>query len=109
MRNGLPPNSFSRAPDAEDRGHPNKPSVRVSTLASAKSGGDGWWAAQGRGAVWLCSIPYTGRNVTRSLEGWLEGARTSNSRAPPNRPQPYAHHNQTPNSKHGSRLSVPQT
>src|SRR5712664_304767 len=91
MRNGLPPDSFSRAPDAEDRGHPNKPSVRVSTLASAKSGGDGWWAAQGRGAVWLCSIPYTGRNVTRSLEVWLEVARTSNSRAPRNGPQPYGH------------------
>jgi hypothetical protein len=37
---GLPPVSFSRAPDAEDLGHPNKPAVRVSTPATAKSGGE---------------------------------------------------------------------
>src|SRR6478752_7770911 len=37
----LPPVSFSRAPDAEDLGHPNKPAVRVSTPAAAKSGGEG--------------------------------------------------------------------
>jgi len=40
MRNGLPPDSFSRAPDAEGLGHPNKQAARVSTLATAKSGGD---------------------------------------------------------------------
>lgn len=37
---GLPPVSFSRAPDAEDLGHPNKPAARVSTLAAAKPGGN---------------------------------------------------------------------